>query len=281
MRKKKRYKWIFILLTALLVVTFYFTKSVHPPDTTHLPPDRHRPAEPELPEPEGPSEKIDKLYKGRVAIVIDDVGYDKKVFREFTELGVPVTFSILPGERYSKYIAREAKQLNYEIMLHLPMEPRGSWSNPGSHAILSGMTREQVLRQLSDDLDAVPYISGVNNHMGSLLTENGFIMRIILEEIHKRGLFFIDSRTSSGTVAYGIARDIGIRSGDRDIFLDNKTDIVYIKGQIDKAIRIAKKRGEATVIGHAKSETVAAIREKLPDFEKEGIEIVSASRVLD
>lgn len=228
-----------------------------------------------------PSEKIDKVYSGRVAIVIDDVGYDHKVFRKFTELGVPVTFSILPGERYSKFIAKEARELNYETMLHLPMEPHGVWSNPGSHAILSAMTRDQMLRQLSADLDAVPHITGVNNHMGSLLTEDGFAMRVILEELHNRGLYFLDSRTSSRTVAYSVAKKIGIKSEDRDIFLDNEPDIGYIKGQIDKAIRIAKKTGEATAIGHAKPETVAAIREKLPDFEDEGIELVFMSRLLD
>ena len=94
-------------------------------------------------------------------------------------------------------------------------------------------------------------------------------------------MFFLDSRTSSRTVAYSVAKSIGVRSADRDVFLDNKSDIGYIKGQIDTAIRIAKKKGEATAIGHAKPETAAAILAKLPEFEKEGIEIVTISRLLD
>lgn len=279
--KKKRNKWFIIFAAIAVVIAIYVTKSKHPPDIPSLPHKQHAPPEPETPVPQEGPEKKDKIYNGRVAIVIDDVGYDDKVFKKFTDLGVPVTFSILPGERYSKYLAGEARQLHYEIMLHLPMEPHGSWSNPGNHAILSGMTREEMLRQLSEDLGAVPHVTGVNNHMGSLLTENRFAMRIILEELQKRGLFFLDSRTSPRTVAYSIAKNIGMKSEDRDVFLDNKPDIGYIKGQIDTAIRIAKKRGEATAIGHAKQETVAAIREKLPDFEKEGIELVTISRLLD
>lgn len=276
-----RIKILIISAVAIFIIAIYITRTKPP---SHIPPvshEQYKPAEPEIPPPEGQVEKADKIYNGRIAIVIDDLGHDDKIFRKFTELGVPVTFSILPGERYSKYIAREASKLNYEIMLHLPMEPHGSWSNPGSHAILSAMTRDQMLKQLSDNLDSVPNATGINNHMGSLLTEDRFVMRILLEEMQKRGLFFLDSRTSSRTVAYSVAKSIGIKSGGRDVFLDNKTDIGYIKGQIDTAIRIAKKKGEATAIGHAKPETAAAILEKLPDFEQQGIEIVTISRVLD
>jgi len=279
--KKNRKKIFVISVVIIIVITIYVMWTKPPLYTPPVPQEQYKPVEPETPIPEVQLEKVDREYSGRIAIVIDDVGHDDKIFRKFTELGVPITFSILPGERYSKYIAKEAGKLKYEVMLHLPMEPHGSWSNPGSHAILSAMSDEQMLRQLSEDLDAVPHAAGVNNHMGSLLTENDIAMRVLLEEIHKRGLFFIDSRTSSQTVAYSIAKNIGVKSGDRDVFLDNKSDITYIKGQIDTAIRIAKKKGEATVIGHAKPETAAAILEKLPDFEKEGIELVTISRVLD
>ena len=279
--KKNRKKIFVISVVIIIVITIYVMWTKPPLYTPPVPQEQYKPVELETPIPEVQLEKVDREYSGRIAIVIDDVGHDDKIFRKFTELGVPITFSILPGERYSKYIAKEARKLKYEVMLHLPMEPHGSWSNPGSHAILSAMSDEQMLRQLSEDLDAVPHAAGVNNHMGSLLTENDFAMRVLLEEIHKRGLFFIDSRTSSQTVAYSVAKSIGVKSEDRDVFLDNKSDIAYIKGQIDTAIRIAKKKGEATVIGHAKAKTAAAIREKLPDFEKEGIELVTVSRVLD
>ncbi|HKZ71814.1 MAG TPA: divergent polysaccharide deacetylase family protein [Nitrospirota bacterium] len=228
---------------------------------------------PEMPEPEA--------RKVKVAIVIDDMGYDKKIFKKFVDLGIPLTFSILPGQRYSTGIANEARSLNYEVMLHLPMEPRNPERNPGNGTILTHMSQDEILRQLSEDIELVPYIAGVNNHMGSLLTENQEVMNIILEELHKRGLFFVDSKTSPRSVAYETAKRIGIRSGRRDVFLDNKSDIEYIKGQVDKVIRIAKQNGEATAIGHPRARTIAALREKIADFEREGIELVPVSEVLD
>ncbi len=280
MKNNRKILFVIAVIT-ISIIAIYLYKSEPPRDTTPVVREHYTPAEPEPPIPDVQVKEADKIYSGRIAIIIDDVGRDDKIFRKFTELGIPVTFSILPRERYTKYIAGEARKLNYEIMLHLPMEPHGTWSSPGSNAIMSAMSPDQMLRQLSEDLDAVPHASGVNNHMGSLLTEDGVAMGVLLEEIHKRGLFFIDSRTSPRTVAYIIAKELGVKSEDRDVFLDNKSDIAYIKGQIDTAIRIAKKKGVATVIGHAKLETAAAIREKLPDFEREGIELVTISKVLD
>ncbi len=220
-------------------------------------------------------------YRGKVAIVIDDMGYDRKVFREFVGLGIPLTFAVLPEERFSADIAREARRLNYDVMLHLPMEPRNPKRNPGNGVISLKMSREEMLRQLYMDLDAVPHIVGVNNHMGSLLTEDRDAMNLLLEEIRKKGLFFLDSKTSPDSVAYEVAKSMGLKSGRRDVFLDNQPDTEYIKGQIDKVIRIAKKKGKATAIGHPRHGTVAALREKIPDFEREGIEIVPLSEVLN
>ncbi|MBI5407000.1 MAG: divergent polysaccharide deacetylase family protein [Nitrospirae bacterium] len=228
---------------------------------------------PEMPEP--------PVYKVKVAILIDDIGYDNKIFKKFVDFGIPLTFSILPDQRFSTRIAKEARSLNYEVMLHLPMEPRNPERNPGNGTLVTRMSQDEILKQLSEDIEAVPYIAGVNNHMGSLLTENRDVMNIILEEIHKRGLFFVDSKTSPRSVAYETAKRIGIRSGRRDVFLDNKSDIEYIKGQVDKVIRIARQNGEATAIGHPRAGTIAALREKIADFKREGIELVPVSEVLD
>ena len=225
--------------------------------------------------------QVQKENKVKVAIVIDDMGFDGKIFRKFVDLGIPITFSILPGERFSGYIAKKAKLLNYEVMLHLPMEPRNPLKNPGKGEISIRMSKEEMLRQLSKDIKAVPYIVGINNHMGSLLTENRIAMNALLEEIHKKGLFFLDSKTSPNSVAYKAAKSIGVPSGRRDVFLDNNPDIRYIKGQLDKVIKIAKQNGSATAIGHPKPETVAALREKIEDFKKEGIEFVPVSAVLE
>ena len=286
MNRRRRGKiiiWILLLVLITIALIFLWIQWKQIPQPRIIPDSDNREIArpekgierpiPEMPEPEA--------RKVKVAIVIDDMGYDKKIFKKFVDLGIPLTFSILPGQRYSTGIANEARSLNYEVMLHLPMEPRNPERNPGNGTILTHMSQDEILRQLSEDIESVPYIAGVNNHMGSLLTENQDVMNIILEDLHKRGLFFIDSRTSPRSVAYETARRIGVRSGRRDVFLDNKADIGYIKGQIDKVIRIARQNGEATAIGHPRAGTIAAIREKIADFEREGIELVPVSEVLD
>ncbi len=280
MKRRSRIKVTIGLLISLLVfltITLVLIKLRQPPPT-EIVPDKYSSV---IIEPEDKLKEIVPEYRPRVAIVIDDLGYDKKIFRSFVDLGIPITFSILPGVRFSKHIASEAKRLNYEVMLHLPMQPHNPARNPGSGVISLDMSRDEMLRQLSEDIEAVPYIDGVNNHMGSHFTENRTAMNIILEDLHRRGLFFLDSRTSPRSVAYNVAKRIGVKSGKRDVFLDNKRDIEYIKGQIDEAIRIAKLSGEVTVIGHPRRETVAALREKISDFKKEGIELVVVSALLD
>lgn len=284
-RRRKGNIAVWILLLALITIALIFLWDPWKQTPQHkiVPDSDHREiARPEIeikrPIPEMPAPEVSRI---RVAILIDDIGYDKGVFKEFVNLDIPLTFSILPGQRFSTDIAKEARSLNYEVMLHLPMEPRNPERNPGNGTIVARMSQDEILRQLSKDIEAVPYIAGVNNHMGSLLTEDRDAMHIILEEIHKRGLFFVDSKTSPRSVAYETARNIGVRSGRRDVFLDNKTDIEYIKGQIDKVIRIAKQNGEATAIGHPRAGTIAALREKIADFKREGIDLVPVSEVLD
>lgn len=283
MSRRSRIKillWWFLPAVITLAVFFIFSQYRPSQKPEVVPETEDHGIESSQEEPERPSGE-QREHRGKVAIVIDDMGFDRKVFREFVELGIPLTFAILPGERFSADIAKEARQLNYDVMLHLPMEPRNPKKNAGNGVISLKMSREEMLRQLSMNLDAVPHVVGVNNHMGSLLTENRDAMNLLLEEIQKKGLFFLDSKTSPNSVAYEVAKSRGLKSGKRDVFLDNQPDAEYIKGQIDKAIRIAKKKGEATAIGHPRPGTVAALREKIPDFEKEGIEIVTLSEVLD
>ena len=272
--------WLLVSALLALVLLLIFIEMREHPEPVVVPETENR----DIVRTERPAEKtIPRQHepKVRVAIVIDDMGYDYRIFRKFMELGIPLTFSILPGERFSSDIAQKAKLLNYEIMLHLPMEPRNLSRKLNNGTLLTKMSSDEMLRQLSKDIKAVPFVVGVNNHMGSLFTENRAGMTIVLKEMQKEGLFFLDSKTSPGSVAYETAKSIGIRSGRRDVFLDNKSDVRYIKGQIDKVIKIAKKKGEATAIGHPRPETVAALREKIPDFEKEGIELVPVSEVLE
>ncbi len=133
-----------------------------------------------------------------IAIIIDDIGYDAQIAEKFIGLNAAITLSILPHSPHQREIVRMAREKGLDLMLHLPMEPLEYPAvNPGPGALMSAMTPDALIRQLNDDLDAVPYIKGVNNHMGSRLTASSDQMNQILSSIKKRDLFFIDSRTTT------------------------------------------------------------------------------------
>ena len=169
-------------------------------------------------------------------------------------------------------------------MLHLPMEPKGYPArdkDPGKGAILMSTPRREIAKIVAQDLSGIPYVQGVNNHTGSRLTEDKEMMSLILKELKKRNLFFVDSKTSDESVAYKEARRLGLRCGERDVFLDNELDLNYIKGQIRLLARIALKEGQAIGIGHPHFLTARAIKETIPELENQGIEFVLVSELLD
>ena len=167
-------------------------------------------------------------------------------------------------------------------MLHLPLEPRGfPLKDPGKGALFVAMDERELVRQLRKDLDAVPYITGVNNHMGSRFMEQGEKVRLVLGELKKRGLFFLDSRTTARSQGYRIARELALRAGKRDLFLDNETDVQTIKAQVERLIRIARDHGTAIGICHPYPSTVTVLTTMIPQIKAQGIDIVPLSQVLD
>lgn len=232
--------------------------------------------------PQRPSRPI-QLAPGKrpmVAIIIDDMGYDRKLCEKFIRLAAPITCSILPGSPHRVEVAKYAHKNGKCIMLHLPMEPdQYPAINPGPGALLSSMRPDTLIRVLKQDLDAVPYISGVNNHMGSRLTADSDKMNQVLSILKTRGLFFIDSRTTAQTVSRSSARLFGVPFAQRDVFLDNIPTRNQIENQIEKLIRIAEKTGSAIGIGHPHRETCAAISAMLPEIKKQ-VQLVPASMLV-
>lgn len=217
-----------------------------------------------------------------LAIVIDDMGRDLLTLDALFDVGVPINVAVLPHLRRSKETAVAANKKGWDVLLHLPMEPKGSEKNdPGRGALWTGMTPAEVRAQMSLDLDAVPFAVGVNNHMGSKFTEDGPLMREVIKDLKKRKLFFLDSRTSSKTVAAAMASEIGVPSVDRSVFLDNERDVEYIKARIAEAVRIAKKRGFSVAIGHPYPETIAALKETLSGINNKDVRIVKLTEVLN
>jgi polysaccharide deacetylase 2 family uncharacterized protein YibQ len=218
----------------------------------------------------------------RLAIVVDDLGTDKRIAEELLRLDAPLTFSILPFQPHSRRIAQKAHAKGREVILHLPMEPRGfPLKDPGKGALFVAMSDRELLRQLRKDLDAVPFIVGVNNHMGSRFMEHGVSVRLVLGELKKRGLFFLDSRTTAKTQGYQIARELALLAGERNLFLDNENDEQDIRAQLEGLIRIARDRGTAIGICHPHPSTITALKGMIAKIKAEGIRIVPLSQALD
>jgi len=219
----------------------------------------------------------------RVALVIDDLGENYRVFQELDGLEVPITYAILPFRTYSAKIA-DAIHANGsgEIILHLPLEP---W-NSGNHAInrgtlLTGMDRPHLLEQLERNIGAVPHLSGVSSHMGSKFTEDSEKMAWLLEALKEKGLYFLDSRTSRKTVAYSLAGKMMLKAAQRDLFLDNSRDQGSIEMQLRKILPLAKKRGGSlVVIGHPHPHTISALKQYLPLLRKQGVAFVPLSELV-
>lgn len=222
--------------------------------------------------------------KAKVAIIIDDLGMGGRATKELLAIGRPLNFSILPFLPHSKDTATEATKKGFLVMLHLPMEPKGYPGPdkvPGKGAILMNTSQKDIAEIIAQDLSNIPYVQGVNNHMGSRLTEDEEIMNLTLKELKKRDLFFIDSKTSDESVAHREARRLGLKCGERDVFLDNEIALDYIKGQIRLLAKIALNEGQAIGIGHAHSLTVQAIKETIPELENQGIEFVLVSELVE
>ncbi len=219
-------------------------------------------------------------FSPKVAFIIDDLGYETEVAKKMMELEFPVALSILPFLQYSAFIAEEGKKNNQEIMLHLPMESINSSTNPGPGAIKSFMSEEEVRQTVRGSIFNFPYVIGVNNHMGSKITEDRKIMKIILEEIRRSNLFFVDSMTTRNSIAYEVAQEMEIKSAVRSVFLDNENDMEYIKGQMLVVQETALREGEAIAIGHSRINTFYVLKRMIPELIKAGIEIVPVSELV-
>jgi len=219
----------------------------------------------------------------RIAIVIDDLGGEENsVSQELLRWDIPITFSILPFTPHAKRLASEARQKGREIILHVPMEPHGyPRPDPGKGVLLRTMSNEGLRRQLLEDIEAVPYIRGVSNHMGSRLMEDPEKLEIVLTELKKKGLFFLDSRTTPQSVGVQVARSLGVKSGERNVFLDHSQDERSVTQSLEQLIQVALTSGNAIGIGHPHAITIKSLKKMIPKIQEKGIEIVPLSALLE
>jgi len=239
-------------------------------------------AEPPAPDPTPPAERKEALTAPSapaIAVIIDDVGHQPlSQIQPLLDLNFPITFAVLPHLAYSRANAISLNQRQYEVMLHMPMEPDDyPKNNPGEGAVFSDQSEAAIRQRLDQALRDVPFVTGVNNHMGSKITANRGLMRPILDEVKQRGLFFIDSRTNANTVAYTLARSMGLATAKRDVFLDARESHDFAVKQLAEARRVARKNGLAIVIGHPYPSSVQALVEELPKMDREGFRLIFAS----
>ncbi|WP_243371261.1 divergent polysaccharide deacetylase family protein [Geotalea sp. SG265] len=218
---------------------------------------------------------------GTVAIIIDDMGRSAREAESLLAINLPVTFSVIPGYAQARRVAEIAHGRGVEVMVHMPMEPQGyPEKKMEKNGLLLAESKEQVVSKVKGYLQEVPYAVGANNHMGSRFTENEEKMQPVLQILQERGMFFIDSMTSPRSVGFRLAREMGMKWGTRQVFLDNVQDVQAINAQLQQVVDVARKRGSAIAICHPHRATIQALSETMPRMRKEGITFVYASQLV-
>lgn len=215
----------------------------------------------------------------QVAIVIDDLGNNLYYDIQAVNLPGPVVASILPDTPFSTYIADRAHMLHKNVIMHVPMQPIAP-HNLGPGALVTGMTQQQILTTLRQDIKTVPYAVGMSNHEGSLLTQKVKYMNWVMQFAKQQHIFFFDSRTIAATVAEKTAEADGVPTLARKIFLDDKLNQKYITKQFQLLVRDAKHDGYAIAIGHPHPSTIAVLQREIPKLKQEGIKLVRLTTLI-
>jgi polysaccharide deacetylase 2 family uncharacterized protein YibQ len=189
-----------------------------------------------------------------------------------------INCSILPNGTKTAEFAERLHERGFEILCHLPMEPRGK-ETPGRNAILTSMSDEEIVRVTRENVGAVPHARGMNNHMGSRATTDRRVMATVLGALPE-GMYFIDSLTTGRSVAADVARSLNVRTATRTVFLDDEPSEVFVRKQLAALASAAKHRGVAIGIGHPHPVTMRVLEEKLPELRERGFRLVRASEVV-
>ncbi len=220
---------------------------------------------------------------GKIAFVLDDWRQAMRNCKYLKEIDAPLDIAILPGLPNTDNIAQCAKSSKKTVMLHLPLQAyHNSDPYPKDYIIKIDMKPAKVEKLVDDIFKKMPYVEGVNNHMGSKATENQNLMKLILRKVKKKNLFFVDSMTAPNhSVCAEIALDLKLPFARRDIFLDNENTREAILEQIDRLATRAREDGSAIAIGHDRELTLQVIKEQIPVLRAKGFKIVSVKELLE
>lgn len=248
--KTKKHRHILLILLLIVAATFFLYEEFSKKDL-----------KPRISRQVQPKKRPEPLPK--VAIVIDDLGPSKKAAVNVLNINASLTLSILPHETYTEWIAEKGQSLGYDVIGHIPMEA-GEPYRLGKGGLYTWMTDYEILETLVEDLDSIPYIKGISNHMGSAFTKDERAMYVVISGLKERKLFFLDSLTTPKSVSIKLAREQGVKTLKRDIFLDYKDSPDDIEAQWEKLIKIAQKKGYAVTLAHPRKNTVEFLKKTLP-----------------
>ena len=215
-----------------------------------------------------------RIRRPRVVLIIDDLGQSREQVDRLLRIEQPLNLAVLPYLPYSEYAARAAYREGNDVILHLPMEPKYSTGytadDAGEGVLLLGFPIKRIRDEVRKNIEAVPKIVGVNNHMGSKFMENKEPVETVIKELKAQGLYFIDSLTTPKSYGYSVAKRLGVKTLKRDIFIDRSKNHSkeYTVGQLDRLVRIAEKNGIAVGIGHPYPQTIDALMEYMPRVAK-------------
>jgi len=253
--KSKAGKRHYILIFLFIIIAIFFLYEEFGKEKKPKVPSRTtKPVE----KPEAP------ISRPKVAIIIDDLGPSKTVAAAAFEIKTRLTLSILPGQPYSAWIAEEGHRLGHDIIVHIPMEAAPA-HKPGEGGLYTWMTDGEIVETLDKDIRSVPHALGVSNHMGSVFTEDERAMQVVIAELKKKNLFFLDSRTTPKSKGYNLAKMQGVKALSRDLFLDDKDDPVEIEAQWKRLLQTANEKGHAVLLAHPRKNTLEFLRKKLKD----------------
>jgi polysaccharide deacetylase 2 family uncharacterized protein YibQ len=225
-----------------------------------------------------------KQEERRLAIVIDDFGNGMNGTEDMLQLPVKFTAAVMPFMPTTKQDAEEAHRRGHDVIVHMPMEPNKglkSWLGPG--AITTDLSDDEIRKRVEDAIDNVPHAIGMNNHMGSKVTADERVMRIVLGVCKERGLFFLDSRTTYKTVIPKVAEEIGLPIVSNHVFLDDVYTEQHISKQVTELRKQLKSRGDCVTIGHVGppgKKTAAVLKLSLPDLQNEAA-VVKLSQMIN
>jgi len=220
-----------------------------------------------------------KPHEKTLVIIIDDIGHHLAPGKAAIDLPGKLNIAILPYTPHAKYLAHRAHDSGKEILLHAPMSTIGSIPL-GRGGLTTELSEAEFRNTLSNSIEQIPHIRGINNHMGSALTQRRLQMGWVMEELQERDLYFVDSRTSHETIAANTAEDYGVPNLSRQVFLDNERNTAAIEDKIRELLHLVDTKGMAVAIGHPYPETIRQLKEMLPQLDAKGIKLAYVSELI-